>query len=105
MDEDPFAKNAQGIRKIYHEVLLLMKFLQTKPQVKKMINNYYNISYTAIKNRDEKEIVDNEYKNDYINFNDNLPNDNIGRKNDNINLSYKKLRSYINHFKFILLYK
>ena len=40
--EDPFAKNAQGISKIYHEVLLLMKFLQTKPQVKNMNNNYYN---------------------------------------------------------------
>ena len=26
MDEDPFAKNAQGISKIYHEVFLLMKF-------------------------------------------------------------------------------
>ena len=28
-NQDPFAKNAQGISKIYHEVLLLMKFLQT----------------------------------------------------------------------------
>ena len=35
-NQDPFAKNAQGISKIYHEVLLLMKFLQTKPQVKNM---------------------------------------------------------------------
>ena len=34
--EDPFAKNAEGISKIYHGVLLLMKFLQTKPQVKNM---------------------------------------------------------------------
>ena len=25
--EDPFSKNAQGISRIYHEVLLLMKFL------------------------------------------------------------------------------
>ena len=25
-DEDPFAKTAQGINKIYHEVLKLMKF-------------------------------------------------------------------------------
>ena len=32
-DDDPFAKIAEGISKIYHEVLLLMKFLQTKPQV------------------------------------------------------------------------
>ena len=29
MDEDPFARNAQGISKNYHEVLLFMKFLQT----------------------------------------------------------------------------
>ena len=41
MDEDPFAKNAQGMSKIYHEVLLLMKFLQPKPQIKKMNINYY----------------------------------------------------------------
>ena len=40
--EDAFAKNAQGISKIYHEVLLLMKFLQTKPQVKNMKINYYD---------------------------------------------------------------
>ena len=25
-EQDPFSKNAEGIRKIYHEVLLLMKF-------------------------------------------------------------------------------
>ena len=34
--EDPFDKNAQGISKVYHEVLLLMKFLHTQPQVKNM---------------------------------------------------------------------
>ena len=61
-DEDPFAKNAQGISKRYDEVLLLMKFLQTKPQVKKMNINYYDLNYTVIKNRDEKEIVDNKYE-------------------------------------------
>ena len=37
-DEGPFAKNAQGNNKIYHEVLLLRKFLQTKPQAKNMNN-------------------------------------------------------------------
>ena len=26
-EEDPFSKNAQGIRKIYHEVIFLMKFM------------------------------------------------------------------------------
>ena len=63
--EDPCAKNAQGISKSYHEVLLLMKFLQTKPQVKNMNNNYYDLYYTVIKNRDHKN-EDNE--NDYNNF-------------------------------------
>ena len=51
MDEDPFAKNAQSISKIYHEVLLLRKFLQTKLQVKNMNNNYFDLYYTVIKNR------------------------------------------------------
>ena len=41
MFEDPFAINAQGISKIYHEGLMLMKFLQTKPQVRNMNNNYF----------------------------------------------------------------
>ena len=70
MDEDPFAKNAQGISKIYHEVLMLMKFLQTKPQVKNMNINYYDLYYTVIRNRDDKEILDNQYENDFINFDD-----------------------------------
>ena len=82
MDEDPFAKNAQGISEIYHEELLVMKFLQTKPQIKNMNNNYYDSYYTIIKNRDEKENLDNQYENDYINFNDFIPNHYIGRKSD-----------------------
>ena len=52
--EDPFSKNAQGINKIYHKLLLLMKFLQTKPQVKNMNINYYDLYYTVIKTRDDK---------------------------------------------------
>ena len=63
-EEDPFAKNAQGVSKSYHEVLLLMKFLQTKPQVKNMNIKYYDLYYTVIKNRDDKEIVKNENQND-----------------------------------------
>ena len=39
-NNDPFARNAQGISKIYHEALLLMKLLQTKPKVKNMNINY-----------------------------------------------------------------
>ena len=48
----PFSRNAQGISKIYHEVLLLMKFLQTNPKVKNMNINYYDLYYTVIKTRD-----------------------------------------------------
>ena len=66
--QDPFARNAQGISKIYHEVLLLMKFLQTKPQVKNMNINYYDLYYTVIKNRDENKDIDNQFENDYNDF-------------------------------------
>ena len=71
-DQDPFSKNAQGIHKIYHEVLLLMKFLQTKPQIKNMNINYYDLYYTVIKTRDENRDIDDQYKNDdneYIDIN------------------------------------
>ena len=51
--EDPFAKNARGINKTYHEVLLLMKILQTEPKVKNMNNNYYDLYHTVIRFRDE----------------------------------------------------
>ena len=34
--QDPLARNAQSISKIYHDVLLLMKFVQTKPKFKNM---------------------------------------------------------------------
>ena len=54
MDEYHFSKNARKNSKIYHEVLLLMNFLQTEPQIKNMNNNYFDLFYTLIKNRDEK---------------------------------------------------
>ena len=80
-DEDPFAKNAQVISKIYHEVLLLMKFLQTRPQVKNFNINYYDLYYTVIKNIDEKETVDDKYENDFISLNDVIiPNHYVGRE-------------------------
>ena len=90
--EDPFAKNAEGIGKIYHEVLMLMKFLQTKPQVKKMNINYYDLYYTVIKNRDEKENVNDQYENDYTNYEDFIiPNHNISIKPRETILSREKL--------------
>ena len=81
--QDPFSINAHGIHKIYHEVLLLMKFLQTKPQIKNMNINYYDLYYTVIKTRDENKDIDNQYENDesdYIDINDFIiPNHNITR--------------------------
>ena len=50
MDEDAFAKNVQGISKPYHEVLVLLKFLQNMPEVRNMNFNYYDLYYTVIKN-------------------------------------------------------
>ena len=58
--QDPFSRNAQGFSKIYHEVLLLMKFLQTKPQVKITNNNYHYLFYTVKKVRDENKDIDNQ---------------------------------------------
>ena len=68
--EDTFSKNAQSISKVYHEVLMLMKFLQNKPQVKNMNVICYDLFYTVNKNRDDKEIVNDEYENDFFNVND-----------------------------------
>ena len=63
---------------------LLMKFLQTKPQVKNMNIKYYDLYYTVIKKRDEKENVDNKNEvneNDYNIFIASIsPNHFIGRK-------------------------
>ena len=58
--EDVFSKNAEPSIKIYPEVLLFMKFLQTKLQVQSMIINLFDFYYTVIKNRDVKKIV-NDY--------------------------------------------
>ena len=69
-EEHSFAKDAQGIGKIHQEVLMLMKILQTKPQVKNMNINFDDLFYTIIKNRDDNEIVDSQYENDYIEYED-----------------------------------
>ena len=79
--EDPFSKNAQGISRIYHGVFLLLKFLQTKPQVKNMNINYYDLYYTVIKTRDTNKDIDNQYENDYISLNDVIiPNHHVGMR-------------------------
>ena len=59
-----------------------MNFLQTKPQIKSM-NINYDLYYTVIKTRDENKNIDNQYENDendYINFNDIVPNHHVGIK-------------------------
>ena len=104
-DEDPFDKNAQGVSKTYHEGLLLLKFLQTKPQVKNMIINYYDLYYTAFKNRDEKGNIDNQYEKDYINFDDIASNHNLSTKPRETTLRYRNLISHRNHFKNFSLFK
>ena len=51
-EEDVFTKSAQDIAEIMHEVLLSIKFLPTKPQVKRVNTNYSDLCYTFCKNRD-----------------------------------------------------
>ena len=98
--QDRFSKNAQGFSKVYHDVLLVMKFLQTKLQVKNMNINYYDLCYTVIKTRGEKDNIEN----DYINFHDFItPNHYIGiRPRETI---LRNMRFWINHFKLFILYK
>ena len=81
IDEDPFAKYDQSISTIYNEVILLMKFLQTKPQNKNMNNNYYDLYYTVNKVGDENRDIDNQYENDFIDLNQVIiPNLYVGKK-------------------------
>ena len=80
-EEDLFSKNVQGNEKNYHEKILILKLLQSKPQVKSMNIDYYKLFYTVIKNSDEKEIVDIQNENNFNNFIDFLtPNHFTGRK-------------------------
>ena len=47
-EEGPFNKNVQSFGEINHEVLLLIKFLQTKPQVKITNIKHCDLYYTVI---------------------------------------------------------
>ena len=84
-EQDLFARNAQGISKIFHEQLLLLKTLGTKPQVKFMKITSYDLYYTVNKTRDERGIFDNQYENGFINFKEFItPINYIGIKIDNV---------------------
>ena len=86
-ENNRFSKNATGLSKICHEVLFLMKLLQTKPQVRNMNFIYYESYYTVIKNRYENEIVNDKFEDndkDYFSYEDFItPNHYSGRKNIN----------------------
>ena len=45
-EEYLFVQKARSISKIHHEEFLIKKFLQTKPQVKKMHINCYDLCYS-----------------------------------------------------------
>ena len=82
--EGSFSKNAEDIIKIYHEVLLLRQFLQTKPLVTNLNKVFYELYYTVFKNRNDKQVItENEYENDkkFINLDDfKVPNHHVGIK-------------------------
>ena len=49
-EEDPINKHAQGIVFIMHEVMVFLKYSQTKPQVKNKNIIYFDLCHTMIKN-------------------------------------------------------
>ena len=60
-----------------------MKFLQTKPHVRNMNFNFFDLFYTVIKNRDDIEIVNNKNENnenDFVNYDFIISNHNISIK-------------------------
>ena len=89
--------------------MLLLKFLQTKAKVRSMNTINYDVYKTVSKNRNENEVVYDEYKHketDFKNFSDNVtPNHFIGINNNDVMLRWRKLGICVNHFKYFLLYK
>ena len=83
-----------------HEVILILQFLQTKPQVGSMKKEYLNLYYTIIKNRDEKEEEDVDYSN-YVDFI--MPKYDIGVKFPETILKQTKMRFQRNCFKLFIL--
>ena len=67
-EEDSFANKAEGISIIYQEVLLKLKNLQTKPQVKSMNVKYFDLFDAFIESRGEKEIETDEYEKTEIHY-------------------------------------
>ena len=67
-EDDPCSKNAPDFSKTYHEET---EFLQTKPQVKILNINYYDLFYTVVNEIDDKEktnIKNENIENDFFLF-------------------------------------
>ena len=60
-EKDPSSKKMESIGKIHHKKLLLISFLQVNPRVKN-VNIIYDLYYTVIKNRDNKEYLNEKIK-------------------------------------------
>ena len=109
-EEYPFADKTERISENFPELLFLLEFLQTKPQVKSMSIKIYDFYYTVIENRNEKKFANDElYENDKcdnINYDKSVkPKYNIGFKHRETILRWRKLRSQINLFELFMLYK
>ena len=47
-EADTFAINVQGVGKIYHESLIIIKLLQTKPRDRCMNISFYDLYFTVM---------------------------------------------------------
>ena len=83
--EDHFAKSDQGINKIQHEVLLLMKCLQTQPQIEDM-----NIKLQSLKGETKLKFYKNINK-----YYDEMNNKNFQCEEDILLKMRKVLARYI----------
>ena len=54
-EEDPFMEKAQGVAMITHDALVLMKFLQTKPQKENKPIFFSNSYCTIFKNLSDED--------------------------------------------------
>ena len=109
-EEYPFADKAEGISEIFPELLFLLEFLQTKPQVRSMFIKSYEFYYTVFENRNEKLIANDELfeknKCDNNNYDNSVkPKYDIGFTHRETRLRWRKLRSQINLFELFMLYK
>ena len=101
-EKDPITGNAEGNSKHNHEALFQINFSETQPLVKTLniIVIYYDLYYTVIKKRDEKE------EEEGYDVYDVFPKHFVGKKiNDDTILRWRKVSSQINDFKLFIVFK